>query len=76
MFGVPTLALRGELFWGADATQMAADYVAAGCRYPDPEYARVANLPVGAARSAAAGRPAQETLTTPAATSAPIAASP
>ena len=30
VFGVPTLAIGDELFWGADATQMAADYVAAG----------------------------------------------
>jgi 2-hydroxychromene-2-carboxylate isomerase/predicted Fe-S protein YdhL (DUF1289 family) len=45
VFGVPTLALRGELFWGADATQMAADYAAAGCCWPDPEYARAAALP-------------------------------
>jgi 2-hydroxychromene-2-carboxylate isomerase len=52
VFGVPTLALRGELFWGADATQMAADYAAAGCRWTDPEFARVAALPVGAARDA------------------------
>jgi hypothetical protein len=29
---------------------MAADYVAAGCRFDDPEYARVAALPVGATR--------------------------
>jgi 2-hydroxychromene-2-carboxylate isomerase len=50
VFGVPTLAIGGELFWGADATAMAADYVAAGCRFDDPEYARVARLPVGAAR--------------------------
>jgi 2-hydroxychromene-2-carboxylate isomerase len=33
VFGVPTLAIGDELFWGADATAMAADYVAAGCRY-------------------------------------------
>ena len=50
VFGVPTLVIGGELFWGADATAMAADYVAAGCRFDDPEYARVAALPVGAAR--------------------------
>lgn len=50
VFGVPTLALRGELFWGVDATQMAADYVAAGCHWPDPEYARAATLPIGASR--------------------------
>jgi 2-hydroxychromene-2-carboxylate isomerase len=52
VFGVPTLLIGSELFWGADATAMAADYVAAGCRYDDPEYARVAKLPVGAARHA------------------------
>src|SRR6186997_2252078 len=49
VFGVPTLAIGDELFWGADATAMAADYVAAGCRFDDPEYARVAALPIGAA---------------------------
>jgi 2-hydroxychromene-2-carboxylate isomerase len=50
VFGVPTLAIGNELFWGADATQMAADYAAAGCRWTDPEYARAQILPVGAAR--------------------------
>ncbi len=50
VFGVPTLAIGSELFWGADATAMAADYVTAGCCYADPEYARVAQLPVGAER--------------------------
>jgi hypothetical protein len=50
VFGVPTLAVGDELFWGADATQMALDYVAAGCRFDDPEYARVAGLREGARR--------------------------
>jgi 2-hydroxychromene-2-carboxylate isomerase len=50
VFGVPTLAIGDELFWGADATAMAADYVAAGCRYDDPEMARVVSLPIGAER--------------------------
>jgi 2-hydroxychromene-2-carboxylate isomerase len=50
VFGVPTLVIGDELFWGADATQMAADYLAAGQRWTDPEYDRVAALPVGAAR--------------------------
>ena len=50
VFGVPTLAIGDELFWGVDATAMAAQYVAAGCRYGDPEMERVANLPVGAER--------------------------
>jgi 2-hydroxychromene-2-carboxylate isomerase len=52
VFGVPTLAIGDELFWGFDATAMAADYALAGCRYEDPEYARVAALPVGASRDA------------------------
>ena len=51
VFGVPTLALGDALFWGADATAMAADYAVAGCRFTDPEYARVAELPVGAERA-------------------------
>jgi 2-hydroxychromene-2-carboxylate isomerase len=55
VFGVPTLMIGDELFWGVDATAMAADYVAAGCRWTDPEYARVAVLPVGAARGEAGG---------------------
>jgi 2-hydroxychromene-2-carboxylate isomerase len=53
VFGVPTLAIGEELFWGVDATDMAADYVAAGCRYTDPEMARVADLPIGAERDLA-----------------------
>ncbi len=52
VFGVPTLAVGDELFWGVDATAMAADYVLAGCRYEDPEYARVSSLPIGASREA------------------------
>jgi 2-hydroxychromene-2-carboxylate isomerase len=51
VFGVPTLAIGDALFWGADATAMAADYIAAGCRFDDPEYGRVATLPMGAVRS-------------------------
>lgn len=50
VFGVPTIAIGTELFWGADATAMARDYLAAGARYDDPEYARVSSLPVGVMR--------------------------
>jgi 2-hydroxychromene-2-carboxylate isomerase len=53
VFGVPTLAFGGELFWGADATDMALDFLDAGCRLDDPEYARVDALPVGVVRTAA-----------------------
>src|SRR5215470_14914268 len=44
VFGVPTLAIGDELFWGVDAMPMAIDYVAAGSRFSDPEFARVAEL--------------------------------
>ena len=50
VFGVPTLAIGNELFWGADATAMAADYIAQGCRFTDPDMVRIANLPVGVQR--------------------------
>jgi 2-hydroxychromene-2-carboxylate isomerase len=53
VFGVPTLAIGDELFWGVDATPMAADYVAHGCRYTDPEMTRVASLPMVAERDRA-----------------------
>jgi len=58
VFGVPTLVLGPEVFWGADATAMAMDYVAAGSSFVDPEFARVATLPVGAVRSGSGTRPA------------------
>ena len=54
VFGVPTLAVGAELFWGVDATDMAREFAAAGCRYVDPEYARIAALPTGIVRKAAA----------------------
>ena len=50
VFGVPTLAIGDELFWGVDATEMAEDFVARGCEFADPEMDRVAALPVGAQR--------------------------
>jgi len=51
VFGVPTLVIGEEIFWGLDATQMAADFLAAGGQWPDPEFARVASMPIGARRS-------------------------
>jgi 2-hydroxychromene-2-carboxylate isomerase len=52
VFGVPTLMVGDEIFWGNDATAMCADYLAQGGRWNDPEYERVAALPVGAQRKA------------------------
>ena len=51
VFGVPTLAIGGELFWGVDATDMALQYARAGGRYDDPEYGRVGGLPSAATRN-------------------------
>jgi 2-hydroxychromene-2-carboxylate isomerase len=53
VFGVPTIAVGSELFWGVDATEMALEYLRAGGRYTDPEYARVAELPAAALRAGA-----------------------
>ena len=50
VFGVPTLAIGDELFWGVDATAMAADYIAQGCRFTDAEIIRVSSLPAGVQR--------------------------
>jgi 2-hydroxychromene-2-carboxylate isomerase len=63
VFGVPTLAVGDELFWGVDATGMAREFIAAGCRYVDPEYERVVALPAGAVRNEAADEPAKKTRT-------------
>jgi len=61
VFGVPTLAIGEELFWGVDATDMALAYARAGGRYDDPEYARVAALPAAAIRKDANRAPRRAT---------------
>lgn len=50
VFGVPTLAIDGELFWGFDALEQAARHLRDPRYFSRGEYARLANLPVGAAR--------------------------
>ena len=59
VFGVPTLAIGDALFWGADATDMAVDYLRGTLRLDDGEYARVAALPQGATREPAPRKPAR-----------------
>jgi 2-hydroxychromene-2-carboxylate isomerase len=54
VFGVPTLAIGGELFWGFDATGMALDFLRAQPLFSDAEMRRAAELPYGAVRKAAA----------------------
>lgn len=50
IFGVPTLALDGRLFWGYDATAMACDFHRDPAAFESGEIARVGALPVGTAR--------------------------
>src|SRR4051812_24236554 len=51
VFGVPTFAIDGELFWGFDATGMVADYVDDPAWFNLPEMTRVGDLPAAAQRS-------------------------
>ncbi|MEO7727746.1 MAG: 2-hydroxychromene-2-carboxylate isomerase [Burkholderiales bacterium] len=50
VFGVPTFALDGELFWGFDATGMVSDYLRAPQWFKSPDMARLDNLPAAASR--------------------------
>jgi len=50
VFGVPTLAIDGELFWGADAMEFAKAFLADPSIVRTAEMQRVATLPVGVVR--------------------------
>ena len=50
VFGVPTIAIGGELFWGDDATQMARDFLADPGMFESEEMRRIDELPVAASR--------------------------
>ena len=50
VFGVPTLVIDGELFWGADGMELAKAYLADPGVMRTAEMQRVAELPVGAVR--------------------------
>ena len=50
VFGVPTLAAGGELFWGLDAMPMAEAYLADPGLMTRGEMARVSSLPEGVGR--------------------------
>ena len=50
VFGVPTLYINGQSFWGADALEFVRDYLAAPGLLETAEMLRVSDLPVGAAR--------------------------
>ena len=50
VYGVPTLAIGEELFWGLDAMPMARAYLADPALFSQGEMARVSNLPMAAQR--------------------------
>jgi 2-hydroxychromene-2-carboxylate isomerase len=52
IFGVPTLVIGEEFFWGQDAVDMALDYLRAPQRFTDDAMRAVDTLPVGARRDA------------------------
>jgi len=50
VFGVPTFAVDGELFWGVDSTDMLLDYLADPSLFTTGDMARISDLPIGQAR--------------------------
>ncbi|SDF92449.1 2-hydroxychromene-2-carboxylate isomerase [Dyella sp. 333MFSha] len=50
VYGVPTLAIGNELFWGADAHAFAMDYLAHPELFDDSEMTRLGDLPIGLSR--------------------------
>jgi 2-hydroxychromene-2-carboxylate isomerase len=51
VWGVPTLRIDGELFWGADSFPMALDYLADPSLFETAAMKQLAALPVGASRT-------------------------
>ena len=50
VFGVPTIVIDGELFWGNDATAMAQAYLDDRTLFDTPEMRRIDSLPAAAER--------------------------
>ena len=50
VFGVPTIAVKKELFWGYDMTDMAAAYIKDSQAFEDTEMQRMSDLPIGIER--------------------------
>jgi 2-hydroxychromene-2-carboxylate isomerase len=49
-FGVPTLAVNDEIFWGLDALEMAADFIRDPGLFNTPQMRQIDTLPVGITR--------------------------
>jgi 2-hydroxychromene-2-carboxylate isomerase len=52
VFGVPTIEIDGELFWGADSMDFLRAFLADPSVLRDPEIRRLDDLPAGATRKA------------------------
>ena len=50
VYGVPTFAVGGELFWGSDTTDMLLDYLSDPTMFTRGEMARIADMPPGVER--------------------------
>ena len=50
VYGVPTFEVDGELFWGADATDLLLDFLVDRDLFEDEEMRRISNLPIGTER--------------------------
>ena len=50
VFGVPTLVVKGKIFWGFDMTEMALHYATDSDKFESGEYLRLQNLPVAKTR--------------------------
>jgi 2-hydroxychromene-2-carboxylate isomerase len=50
IFGVPTLVIGAEFFWGHDAADMALEYLAAPEAFGDAQMRAIESLPIGAER--------------------------
>lgn len=50
VFGVPTLVMDGQFFWGNDATELAFEYAANPALFDDDEMKRIDGLPATASR--------------------------
>ncbi|MFZ5510330.1 MAG: 2-hydroxychromene-2-carboxylate isomerase, partial [Pseudomonadota bacterium] len=55
VFGVPSLVIDGELFWGFDATAMARDFLEDPSWLRSGEFSRIDELPAGVMRKEAGG---------------------
>lgn len=51
VFGVPTMVLDGEVFWGSDSTEMVLDYLRNPEVFQTPEMRRISDMPMGLVRT-------------------------